>query len=122
MSQPPSEVPDDVRLGAAHFNLGDYFEAHEAWEDHWGKGGKEERELTLGLIKAAVALHHLEAGNLAGFVWQGTEAVPRLREHRDLWPRLHTGELADAIESLLAQARFQQAVPPDWERPLLPLD
>ena len=115
-------VPDDVRTGIAHFNLGEYFEAHEAWEDHWGKGTREERELTLGLIKAAVALHHLEGRNPAGFLWQAKEAVPRLRAHGALWPSLKLEELADALESLAAQARFRGAVPDDWERPLLPLE
>lgn len=114
-------VPDDVRLGVAHFNLGEYFEAHEAWEDHWGHGSREERELTLGLIKAAVALHHLEAGNEAGFLWQAKEAIPRLRAHHDLWPELRLLELADQVESLVAQARFH-GLPETWERPLLPLD
>ena len=117
-----SEVPDEVRLGVAHFNLGEYFEAHEAWEDHWGKGGPQERELMLGLIKAAVALHHLEARNEAGFLWQAKEAVPRLRAHGALWPSLKLEELAEALDSLVAQARFRGAPPEEWERPLLPLD
>jgi predicted metal-dependent hydrolase len=117
-----SPVPDEVRVGVAHFNLGEYFEAHEAWEDHWGKGPREERELTLGLIKAAVALHHLEARNAAGFFWQAKEAVPRLRAHGALWPDLKLEELAETLESLAAQARFRGEVPAEWERPLLPLD
>ena len=114
--------PHEVRLGVALFNLGEYFEAHETWEDHWGKGGPEERDLTLGLIKAAVALHHLANGNQSGFLWQAGEAIPRLRARREVWPQLRTEELADALESLVAQARYRGEAPAEWERPLLPLE
>ena len=112
-------LPDAVRLGLAHFNLGEYFEAHEAWEDHWGHGPLPERELTLALIKAAVALHHLEASNTAGFLWQAREAVPRLRSNADVWPELGVAELADALEGLATRVRMDGATPSAWERPLL---
>src|SRR5438552_3315845 len=105
-------LPIDVLDGARHFDAGEYFEAHEAWEGHWGKGGPAERALTLALIKAAVALHHLQAGNLAGFAWQAERAVASLREHAGVWLDLPAAALADALESLLAQARFH-ARPPD---------
>ena len=59
-------APSDLRLGAEHFNRGDYFEAHEEWEKAWyGREGEESRFLK-GLIQVAVALYHLESGNLAG--------------------------------------------------------
>lgn len=99
-------IPDEVLAGVRHFNERDYFEAHEAWEDHWGKGGPEERGLTLGLIKAAVALHHLAAHNVSGFAWQAEQALPHLRAHHALWPQLRIDALADELESLLAQVRF----------------
>jgi uncharacterized protein len=52
--------------GAEHFNRGDYFEAHEEWEKTWyGMEGEENRFLK-GLIQVAVALYHLESGNLPG--------------------------------------------------------
>lgn len=114
-------VPDDVLQGVALFNLGEYFEAHEQWEEHWGHGPPEERELTLGLIKAAVALHHLAAGNEAGFFWQAKEAVPRLLSHHAVWPLLRLDELAEALDSLVAQARFRGRLPEEWEPPVIPL-
>lgn len=99
-------VPDDVLAGIRHFNARDFFEAHEAWEDHWGKGTPAERGLTLGLIKAAVALHHLVANNAAGFLWQAEQAVPHLRAHHAHWPTLRLDVLAEELDSLVAQYRF----------------
>ncbi len=58
--------PADLVAGMEHFNRGDYFEAHEAWEQTWyGTEGEESRFLK-GLIQVAVALYHLESGNLKG--------------------------------------------------------
>lgn len=109
-----------ILAGVRHFNAGDYFEAHEAWEDHWGHGGPEERAATLGLIKAAVALHHLRAGNAAGFAWQAQEAIRHLRNHHTVWPALRLSDLADELESLAAQLRFHGRVQEPWDPPRLP--
>lgn len=114
-------LPPDIVRGAHLFNAGEFFEAHEAWEDHWGKGGAEERAATLGLIKAAVALHHLDAGNAAGFAWQAERAVTALREGARTWPELALDALADEMESVAAQARFHGRMPDAWRAPRLPL-
>ena len=113
-------IPDEVRAGIDHFNAGRYFEAHEAWEDHWGRGGPAERAATLGLIKAAVALHHLEARNGVGFSWQAGEAIRHLRENAGVWPELRLAELADEMESLVAQVRFHGRAPEPFAPPRLP--
>src|SRR5687767_9721933 len=112
----PPEVIEGVRL----FNAGAFFDAHEAWEDHWGKGPPEERAATLGLIKAAVALHHLEARNPAGFAWQAAEAVKHLRAQSAVWPELQLEALAEEMESLAAQVRFHGRVPEPFTAPKLP--
>jgi hypothetical protein len=112
-------VPDQVLAGARLFDAGDYFEAHEAWEGHWGAGAPEERALTLALIKAAVALHHLRAGNVAGFSWQAECSVPGLRAHARVWPELACEDLADELESLASQARFHGGPVEGWDAPRL---
>ncbi|PYQ11752.1 MAG: DUF309 domain-containing protein [Acidobacteria bacterium] len=59
-------LPADLTAGTEHFNRGEYFEAHEAWEKTWyGREGEEGRFLK-GLIQVAVSLYHLESGNLRG--------------------------------------------------------
>lgn len=117
---PGVALPKEIQDGVRHFNAGRFFEAHEAWEEHWGRGPPEERAATLGLIKAAVALHHLEAGNAAGFAWQAGEAVRNLRAHAAIWPELALAALADELESLVAQARFHGRMPDPFAPPRLP--
>ncbi len=50
--------------GVRFFNEGDFFEAHEVWEDLWLNTAGPERRFYQGLIQAAVALYHFGNGNL----------------------------------------------------------
>lgn len=56
----------DARLapGRAAFNRGEFFAAHELWEDIWRglAGVDDERVLVQGLIQIAAGLHHLQRG------------------------------------------------------------
>jgi uncharacterized protein len=49
-----------------HFNRGEFFDAHEAWEDIWRESSGPEKKFLQGLIQIAVALHHHSTGNLIG--------------------------------------------------------
>lgn len=50
----------------AHFNRGDYFEAHEDWEEIWHEAQGDDRAFVQGLIQVATALHHMTLGNMRG--------------------------------------------------------
>ncbi len=52
--------------GIAAFNRGDYFEAHEVWEELWKDCPPQERLFIQSLIQAAVALYHWSRTNPAG--------------------------------------------------------
>ncbi len=54
----------DTRLapGRAAFNRGEFFAAHELWEDVWRGLAGDERALAQGLIQIAAGLHHLQRG------------------------------------------------------------
>lgn len=99
-------LSEPVLAGIRLFNAGEYFEAHDAWEEHWGLGEPRERKLLLGLIKAAVALHHLRNGNVRGFDTQCELGLPHLRANADLWPELPLAGFVEELESLHAAVRF----------------
>jgi predicted metal-dependent hydrolase len=64
-----TDAPDyDPRylLGIVHFNRGDFFEAHEVWEDLWHDTAGPDRRFFQGLIQAAVAVYHAGNGNARG--------------------------------------------------------
>lgn len=52
--------------GCHYFDVGDYFEAHEAWEEIWVDAFGPRKFFLQGLIQAAVALHHARNQNWAG--------------------------------------------------------
>src|SRR5437879_5746072 len=54
--------------GIVLFNRGDFFEAHEVWENLWVDSAGPERSFYQGLIQAAVGLCHFCNGNLRGAV------------------------------------------------------
>lgn len=49
-----------------HFDSGDYFEAHEVWEDLWNEAHGARHAFLQCLIQVAVALHHGRNGNWNG--------------------------------------------------------
>ena len=52
--------------GLEYFRSGEYFEAHEAWEELWSDFYLEDRRFIQGLIQLSVSFVHLENNNLKG--------------------------------------------------------
>lgn len=49
-----------------HFDRGEYFEAHEDWEELWHLASGQRHAYLQGLIQIAVALHHAQNRNYRG--------------------------------------------------------
>ena len=52
--------------GLELFNLADFYDAHEVWEDVWRAAPTAEKKFLQGLIQIAVGLHHQSTGNRVG--------------------------------------------------------
>jgi predicted metal-dependent hydrolase len=52
--------------GIEHFNICEFFEAHEVWEEIWQEYQGPSRKFYQGLIQVAVCLHHFGNGNIRG--------------------------------------------------------
>jgi hypothetical protein len=63
---PPEREEELFRAGIAHFNAGEYFEAHEVWEELWHAASGVRHDFYQGLIQAAVALEHYRRSNPRG--------------------------------------------------------
>jgi predicted metal-dependent hydrolase len=76
-----------VAAGVAHYERGEAFEAHEAWEPAWmGTADVAERALLQGLIKLAAADVHAARGNPCGVATNLRGALERLRVASDRAP------------------------------------
>jgi uncharacterized protein len=58
----PADLDARLAPGRAAFNRGEFFAAHELWEDVWRGLAGDERALAQGLIQIAAGLHHLQRG------------------------------------------------------------
>ncbi len=52
--------------GITHFNVCEFFEAHDVWEELWTEYHGPSRDFYKGLIQTAVCLHHFGNGNIRG--------------------------------------------------------
>ncbi len=66
MTDAETEYEPLYLAGIRHFNVCDFFEAHEVWEEIWQEHFGPSRKFYQGLIQAAVALHHFGNGNIRG--------------------------------------------------------
>ena len=74
---------DQFDQGVAHFNAGEFFKAHEVWEELWLGAAGPEKTLLQGLIQIAAAFHHYGLGNLRGTRSLAEAGVGKLNSHPD---------------------------------------
>jgi len=75
-------MPYDPRMaaGAARFNAGDFFTAHEIWEAAWLEAVGPEKERFQGLVQIAAGYAKVESGIGAGAIKLLTLGRQRLRQ------------------------------------------
>lgn len=90
---------DEIGLqrGLTLFNAGEFFDAHEVWEDAWRAAPAEEKQFLQGLIQIAVALHHHSRGNLAGASSLLARAHRNLMKYPDSYGGVNLAEVRAAI-------------------------
>ncbi len=131
MSEPtpkPQTEKDEARLfreGIDLFNCGEWFEAHEVWEDIWHMASGRKKRFYQGLIQCAVTIEHMRRGNPRGVrsVWRSCqgkfEDVPSLYMGVDVAHLL--AEIRRVVQPVLDLPAERFA--PDYPRPQqLPVD
>src|SRR5262245_45274651 len=94
MSGEPPEYDPRYLAGVLLFNRGDYFEAHDAWEELWGDTPGPYRTFYQGLIQAAVGLCHFCNGNARG----AAKLYRTSRAYLERYPSPHLGlDVADFL-------------------------
>jgi uncharacterized protein len=110
------EYDNRYLAGILFFNKGDFFEAHEVWEDIWLNTAGPERRFYQGLIQAAVALYHFGNGNIRG-------ALKLYRSSRDYMDRFESPYLGLDIAgfwTLMEHCFAPLLVQPEPDRNLRP--
>jgi hypothetical protein len=94
-------MSDLLQDGINFFNAGQYFEAHEAWEDRWRRTSGPLRLFCQGLVQAAVALHHLSQGNRNGALAQLQKSLSKLEQYPDKFCQIDNRRLIADLRQLL---------------------
>jgi len=96
--------------GIATFNTGNYFEAHEIWEDLWKNCPAEERLFIQSLIQAAVALYHWSRKNPTGAMKQLTRGRDKMQRYRPVHAGLNVDEFWNAVELCLSNGAAKPSI------------
>ncbi len=105
--------------GIARFNRRDYFESHEIWEDLWIASQGPARLFYKGLIQAAVALHHLDRGNMHGATKLLAGCRKYLADYRPWYLGLDVDAFLGQMTQCVSPHASGQPRPPDGHRPVI---
>ncbi len=88
--------------GIRLFNDGNFFEAHEVWEQEWKISKGTKRIFYQGIIQAAAALLHIQRGNYAGAVSVYLKAWAKLAPLPEVWMGIELGQFRSELRQYFA--------------------
>jgi uncharacterized protein len=99
-------MDEELRRGLAQVRGGQYFEAHESFEDAWRAADPAEKDFFQGLVHVTVAWYQARRGNRAGCERQLAKAQRRLAafvpEHRGVNVTTVLGSVDEAADIVAA--------------------
>lgn len=98
--------------GVRHFNAGEFFEAHEVWEEIWLQAPQSEKPLLQGLIQIAAALHHYKRGNLTGAKSLLAAGIAKVQAFPDSHRGVHLYRLLKDLDNCGAKIQDSGFEPP----------
>jgi hypothetical protein len=104
-TEPEPDPATALDRGIAHFNAGEFFQAHEVWEEGWHPAPSGERDFWQGMIQIAVGLTHRQRGNQKGAVTLLERGARKLRAYPDGHNGFPTGYLASFAERVARSLR-----------------
>ena len=102
--------------GLMEYEKGDYFEAHEAWEDLWSDYNLPDRKFIQGLIQLSVSFVHLRNGNMNGARSLLKKCSEKFQPYQYLQRGINMDELKMGIETVaLAYEEIDDPTIFDWD-------
>ena len=97
MSEETETADKKFEQACVYFNAGDYFEAHETWEDLWNEAHGPRHAYLQGLIQVSVALHHAGNQNFRGSKKLFASALGYLDKGREAADEVDIDELVQRV-------------------------
>lgn len=90
----------DIQEGIRLFNNGEYFAAHDFFEDIWIGINDDSRLFYQGLIQVAVGCYHLTYGNYRGALSQFTKGSKKLENYLPFYKNVYIDKLLSDVSVL----------------------
>ena len=104
------------KKGLNEYEKGDYFEAHEAWEDLWSDYNFPDRKFIQGLIQLSVSFVHLSNGNMIGARNLLKKCEEKFSDYKGIHREININELKFAIEAVsLTYDNIEVSSEFDWD-------
>ena len=102
--------------GLSEYSKGDYFEAHEAWEDLWSDYNFPDRKFIQGLIQLSVSFVHLGNNNLIGAKNLLQKCQNKFDDYEGLHRGINIAELKSSIEAVeIVYSELKDVRKFDWD-------
>ena len=103
---------EKFRDGIMLFNSGEFFKAHEIWEEIWLAAAEPDKTFLQGLIQLAAAFHHSSRGNQNGGQSLAAAALTKLEKSPEAYAGLNLNALRLAVGQWLASPHNRPACVP----------
>ena len=102
--------------GLEEYDKGDYFEAHEAWEDLWSDYNFPDRKFVQGLIQLSVSFVHLGNGNLTGAKNLLKKCQQKFDDYNGIHREINLSDLKSSIEAVeIVYSELNDCRDFDWD-------
>ena len=102
--------------GLDEYDKGDYFEAHEAWEDLWSDYNFPDRKFVQGLIQLSVSFVHLGNGNLIGAKNLLKKCQQKFDDYNGMHREINLSDLKSSIEAVeIVYSELNDCRDFDWD-------
>jgi len=96
-----SSFPDELWIGIAQFNSGEFYACHDTLEALWIESPEDDRKFYQGILQVAVGLYHLGNQNWRGAVILMGEGLNRLRTYPSDYAHLELEAFLMDVSELL---------------------
>jgi predicted metal-dependent hydrolase len=97
--------------GLRHYDAGEFFGAHEAWERVWLGSQEPEKTFLQGLIQVTAAFHHLQRNNPLGTARLLQAALRRLERYPECFGGISVTLLCNDIRERLQALKTDEPTP-----------
>ena len=94
------KISELFQRGLDEYDKGEYFEAHEAWEDLWSDYNFPDRKFVQGLIQLSVSFVHLGNGNLTGAKNLLKKCQQKFEDYSGMHRDINLSDLKSSIEAV----------------------